>query len=348
MGLDQFPSQPRDAGACCSSGSLLFLALGRCARSWAGEYLPWTNVYGLARTLLAAATALTLLFSRVSTLFRSASGMNEIRQCEGIRHIGLFCLFPTDDLEIARWLAVALLLITASGWRPRFTAIPHWWVSFSLLANAVVLDGGDSVAAVLTLLLLPTALTDPRDWHWQSPRQIPGRFEEIRRVVALVSLTFVRIQVAGIYFHAAIGKFSVDEWMNGTELYYVFTHPLFGAADWLKQFLTPLLRNGAILTTMTYSVLIAEYLLSTGLFVAKKHRSALLVAGICLHLGILVIHGLVTFSLAMFAALLLYLRPIEREFRLPAQFLRLRGRLVDLMILARSRRSSPYSGEPRG
>lgn len=52
--------------------------------------------------------------------------------------IGLACVLPVKNLELARWLAVAILLLVASGWR-RVTGVLHWWVSFSLHANTLVL-----------------------------------------------------------------------------------------------------------------------------------------------------------------------------------------------------------------
>src|SRR5688500_5023921 len=142
--------------------------LGRPARDWAAAVNPWTTVYGLARTLLALGTAGTLIFNEPGLLFRPGSGVLEYPICQSMWDFGLFCQF-SPFLGLARWVAVAVLLVTASGWRPRWTAVPHWYVAFSFQTSAITLDGGDQVAAVLTLLLLPLALTDKRRWHWQRP-----------------------------------------------------------------------------------------------------------------------------------------------------------------------------------
>jgi hypothetical protein len=60
--------------------------------------------------------------------------------------------------------------------------------------------------------------------------------------------------------------------------------------------------------------MLIEYLLSMGLLLPKQSWKTLLIAGVALHTGILLFHGLVSFSIAMFAALILYLRPVEQGF----------------------------------
>lgn len=65
-------------------------------------------------------------------------------------------MVPNDYmyLNIIKWLAIVLLIIIASGWRPRFTGIIHWWICYSLQNSALTLDGGEQVSAVITLLLI--------------------------------------------------------------------------------------------------------------------------------------------------------------------------------------------------
>ena len=293
--------------------------LGRWARGRAEARNPWTNVYGLARTILAGATASTLLATHESVLFHPVAGpAGDPPFCvQYPLRAGLFCLAPSDHLGVARYIAAALLLVVASGWRPRITGLVHWWVSASLQVNAVCVDGGDQATAVLTLLLLPLTLTDSRKWHWQSCSDLPITEALVRRrIIALGGHLLIRLQVAGIYFHAAIAKFAVPEWADGTALYYFFRHPTFGASSWLTPALAVLLGTGVTLSLVTWSVLVFEYFMSTGLVMPPRGRRILLGLGILFHFGIMLIHGLVTFSLAMMAAIVLYLRPLECEFSL--------------------------------
>lgn len=291
--------------------------LGARGQRWARAIDPFTNVYGLARTLIALSTAATLVANRTTTLFVPASGGVQAPLCSGVRGAGLYCLVPGSHLELARWAAVALLLVVASGYRPRLTGVLHWWLAFSLQANALTIDGGDNAAAVLALLLVPVTLTDPRAWHWQkAPAATGTTVDDARRLVALVTLTAVRVQVAGIYFHASIGKFGVEEWTNGTALYYFTQSPIFGASGVVASVMRPVVVSAVGVTLLTWSVLVVEYLLSAALVMPKRAWGVLLALGITLHTGIILIHGLWSFSTVMFGALVLYLRPTERPFAL--------------------------------
>lgn len=295
----------------------ILIKLGRFAWEWAENNCPWTNVYGLARSLLALGTALTFICNETSILFRPASGVPNYPICREIGTIGIFCNFD-PYLETARWVSIVILLVVASGWRPRYTALFHWWISFSLNTSAITLDGGDQVTAVLTFLLLPIALTDSRKWHWESTpsenkSQNTGGLRFIfPRLFALTAWMAIRFQVAIIYFHAATAKLAIDEWVDGTILYYWFTDPVIGLPDWLK-FINPLF-TGPLVSLITWSSLIMEILFFMALVMPKKRWNMVLTAGIFFHVSIGLSMGLISFGFAMVAALLLYLRPLEQEF----------------------------------
>ncbi len=269
---------------------------------------PWTNVYGVARSLLATGTALTLLFNKSDILFRPAAGLPNCPTCLSVTKIGIFCL-ANPHLEVARWASIVILLIVASGWRPRYTALFHWWISFSLQTSAIILDGGDQVTAVLTLFLLPIALTDNRRWHWQ---RAPSNDRPIQSAVALVSLVAIRLEVAIIYFDAAVAKVGVPEWMDGTVLYYWFIHPVFGLPNWMAP-MRPL-ATSPFVAPVTWAVVLLEIALAMALVMPKRAWKFLFVAGIAFHVAISLTMGLITFGISMCAALVLYLRPFECEF----------------------------------
>jgi antimicrobial peptide system SdpB family protein len=144
---------------------------------------------------------------------------------------------------------------------------------------------------------------------------MPPDSAEWRRLVAKSGLSLVRLQVAGIYLHAAAGKFAIEEWADGTALYYWLLHPTLGAPNWLAPLLHSLLLNGSFVSVLTWSIVVLEFFLAAGLLAPKSTRKWLLAAGISLHLGIIVIHGLVSFGTTMVAALILFLRPTEVTFR---------------------------------
>ncbi len=289
--------------------------VGEWAVAWGRREKVFTNVYGLARTILALSTAMTLLANGTGVLFRPGSGQMEYPKCSGSGAIGIFCLVPQSSIEWVRWLAILGLLVVASGYRPRFTGILHWWLSLSLNLNAIVLDGGDAVTAVLTLLLVPLTLADRRKWHWDDDDAPTGTtVDDARRILARTTVLLIRVQVAGIYFHAAAAKFGVDEWSDGTALYYFFGSSFVGPSGVVAGLLKPLLANGTTLALMTWSVIVFEFALAAALVMEKRFRGWFLVAGIAFHVAIAVIHGITSFACAMTAALILYLRPFERPF----------------------------------
>jgi len=273
---------------------------------------PWTNVYGVARSTLAAATLLTLLANRADELFHPlVTDDPGIFDRRGIDGLSLFFL-AHEHLTLAKISAVLILVLVLVGWRPRLMALPHWWVSYSLAASAAVIDGGDLVAATLTLLLVPVCLTDRRVWHWQGIGEggVPAS------VAAQTSLLLVRFQVSVIYLFAAVLKLPSEQWSNGTALYYWWTHPKFGPWGPVR-WVTDLLGATVLVVPITWGVLALELCLALALLAPGRFRERLLPVGLLLHAGIAVVHGMPTFALTMSAALVLYLRPWWRPFEFP-------------------------------
>jgi antimicrobial peptide system SdpB family protein len=227
---------------------------------------------------------------------------------------------PAGHGQAARALSIVVLLAVASGWRPRLTAIPHWYVAWSLLSNASILDGGDQITAVLALLLIPVALTDPRRWHWQpAPEREPGA----GRLVAYAALVLIQLQVAVLYFHASIAKLGVREWADGTAMYYWLRNPTFGVAGWQRPIVDLLTGSPVGVAVLTWSSVTLEFSLATALLLRPAYRRRLLVAGLAFHGLIALAMGLVSFSTAMSGALLLYLLPIGHQIAVPRLRLRL-------------------------
>jgi antimicrobial peptide system SdpB family protein len=279
----------------------------------------WSVLLGAARTILALATGLTLLFSNTQTLFLSNSSLIDKSLCTGIDAANLFCLAPTTNMNLAHALALGILVIVASGWRPRLTGVFHWWVAWSYHQAGTFVDGGDQVIMILTLLLVPVTLTDPRVWHWQ---HIATKDHELERpmakLIALGWLSLIRLQVAVIYFHAATAKFGVPEWLNGTAVYYWFGSSTLGMPTWLHPILDPLLTSALCVLAITWGTMLLEILLVLGLLAETRYRRPLLKLGLIFHAGIAVVFSLSSFMLAMDAALLLYLGDPKLIFKLPS------------------------------
>lgn len=296
--------------------------IGRWARPIM-ERSPWASGLGLARTVLALSTLGTLLATSPASLMAPLADGTVPPTCSDLTRVGLWCVVTAGKGELARWLSVAVLLLVASGWRPRFTGVLHWYVAFSLMANVSILDGGDQVTTVLTLLLVPVTLTDPRRWHWQS---WPSNGVGIGRVIGYTGMVLIQIQVAVIYLHASIAKLGVREWADGTAMFYWLRHPTFGATGWVGSLAEFITDSPVGVAVMTWSSIVLEFALAVALLLRPPLRRYLLAAGIAFHGLIAITMGLISFSTAMTAALLLYLLPIGHQVALPAWALSLWAR----------------------
>lgn len=286
------------------------------------EVSPFTPVLGAARSLLALATLLTILFTPNAQLFfRSVTYPDGVTCDRVFSAISLFCVWRGDAAGVAVAVAVVLLAAVISGYLPAVTAVPHWWVAWSFNMSSPIPDGGDQVSAVLTLLLVPILLMDRRRHHWQLDRGYPSR-RPVAKVIAYTALALCAIQVCVIYFHAAVGKFAVEEWANGTVLWYWFQDPTFAPAEPLRTLMLGVVGSAAGGAVLAYGSLLIELLLAFALVAGPRYRAVMLVAGALFHLGIAVCFGLWSFSTTMLAALLLYLvrpsRPTAAEIVVPA------------------------------
>ena len=291
----------------------MFNKIGRYAIQLSVDNNPWTNVYGLARTILAIAMMMTLAFNDVSIFFRPISGRETFPLCEGA--VSLFCTVPSDltYLNVLRWVCVLVLLIVASGWRPRITAIFHLWIAYSMQVSAVTLDGGEQVNLVMTLLLLPIALTDSRKWHWTKVENnsdaLPNNTIN-QRIIAIVSFHAIRFQIAILYLHSFIAKLFEETWIDGTAVYYFLQDPMVGLPPFLWNIVEPILTSSAVVIP-TWGTLILQMFLFGAFFAPKRHWKYYLMAAMFLHELIAVMLGLISFSMSMSAALILYLIPFE-------------------------------------
>ncbi|MEW2033045.1 sporulation-delaying protein SdpB family protein [Streptomyces roseifaciens] len=294
--------------------------------------LPWGNAYGLARTLLALGTAGTLAFSSSATLFRPVVTLGEYPLCHGMTASGAFCLVPRGQFDLTRWVCVAVLLVVASGWRPRITALPHAYISFSLFSGIAIGDGGDQITWILTLLLALVALGDGRRWHWQTPEDpedsedpavdaVPTRAPRAIRGWALLgtsALTVARLQMAFLYFQASVAKLPHTEWADGSAMYYWANNSSFGFPEWLRPLTDPVVYAPVGVAALTWLPVALELALAAALLMPQRKRWVLLSLGIAFHLGIAVLMGLWSFAFAMWAGLLLLMAPVGHSFPFPA------------------------------
>ncbi|WP_226353061.1 sporulation-delaying protein SdpB family protein [Pseudonocardia sp. ICBG601] len=270
---------------------------------------PFCSALGFGRTLIAIGTTAALMATPIEYLFYVSAARPTGRVCENFAgEISLFCVVPNEWLEPTRWVAVATLLIVASGWRPRYTCLVHWYVSVSFYSSSNVFDGGDQVAAVITLLIIPICLCDGRRWHWNDQPEVVIE-RRLALIAARISLYSIWLQASFIYFHASLSKLAGEEWKNGTAVWYWLSgvESSFSPPNYISDAVRTVLSSAIAVQAATWGTLAIEFGIACCLMARQKIRMLALALGIALHGFIALLMGLPGFSCIMGGLLIMYL-----------------------------------------
>ena len=266
------------------------------------------NTITAVRSLIALSYIFTLLFTSIDDLFpkHHLEKLSASIQGHSIFRLNYFLWF--DNLYVPYAISLILLIIIALGFIPRIMCFIHTWVTYSIFYSMLVVEGGDQICVIMTLLLIPISILDQRLNGW-FPKKI---FSEIKYNFfvynASVSILFIKLQIAILYFNAGVSKFYAPEWSNGTAVYYWFNDVIFGAPKWLaNSFIGYLFTNNISVSIINWSVIILEIFLFASLFYKQKYKYLLFILGFLFHFSIFIVHGLATFSVSMTAALIIYL-----------------------------------------
>lgn len=248
-----------------------------------------------------AQARITLAATPTSTLFYRSTNFPEGVVCSdtATNSIALPCLMQASQQGLMRLLMIGGLLVVLTGYVPRWTGLLHWYVTFSFVATSPVPDGGDHLALVITTLLLPVALVDNRRSAWSDG---PAPFASWW-IVAGSTQAAALVQVMFVYLHAAIAKFGVPEWADGTALWYWSRQQVFGFPDYLRALTDSLFSVGWIVGTATHSVLVIEMFLGLAVFMARRWKALAIILGFLFHFGIAIALGLVSFAFSAFGLL---------------------------------------------
>lgn len=224
---------------------------------------------------------------------------------------GVFAVFHSN-LAIQILFAVLLLACIALivGYQTRVASIVVFIGIMSFeRRNPYVFNTGDSLVRLLAfyLMLAPsgTALSVDSWLRGRDPWEFPDR--------SVWPLRLMQIQLSVVYLFGLWVKLQGTTWNNGTAVSYAIR-----ISD-LSRFPMP--------TFMSHSVLVANVLtfgtLATELSLAvlvwnRRARPWILLAGVCLHLGIDYSIRVGFFSLAMFTLYLSFLSPAWAQARLQA------------------------------
>jgi antimicrobial peptide system SdpB family protein len=265
--------------------------------------------FAVGRSTIALATIVEICFTTSTSLFHPVAGVAG-PHCETIRVVSIYCLGgPSSATGLKHWALIAILAVVASGFRPRFLGLPHAWATFSISDSLTLPDGGDAIALITVLLLIPLCLIDGRRWHWTAPTAV---MSTDFRAIGFVTSWALRLQVAYIYFDSAISKMGVPEWSEGTAFYYIVRDKMFGAAGLFDSFWWWMSKTALGTLSVTWGSIILELVIAICCCAGANWRKLGLWSAIFLHLCIVFACGLVTFSLVMIGVAVLVANPDRR------------------------------------
>jgi hypothetical protein len=173
-------------------------------------------------------------------------------------------------LHACFWVFVAQTVCLLLGVASRLNAVCVfiWLVSFQN-RNVLVLDGEDSVFRLIGFFLILM----PLGQVWAIDALFRPKTAE--RIASGWALRLLQIQMAIIYFSAALLKLQGDPWIDGTALYYVSR-----LDDYFGRFPLPdfLFDAPSAVKLLTWSVIAVEFFVSILVWFRETRLACLLVA----------------------------------------------------------------------
>jgi antimicrobial peptide system SdpB family protein len=279
-------------------------SLSRRALETAERFDPRGTALAVSRTALAVAHLVALSTTSDHALFTYTPPVPTGIDCSGIRSISLWCVAgPTPSgLTTSRIIALVILVAAATGYRPRWTCIPHWYVAYSLGVSMSVPNGGEDAARIATMLLIPICLGDSRVWQWSRPATSP--LSPTWRGSSYAAMVVLRLQVFIIYAEAATSKMLEKDWRDGRAIYSALSNPDFGLPAGLWRHVSPVFGHFAVTAALTWGTIVTEALIAGLVLGPRFARRAALILATALHLGIIVFMGLFSFGVIMIATVL--------------------------------------------
>jgi antimicrobial peptide system SdpB family protein len=252
----------------------------------------------VGRSLIALAQMSVVLFTPDELLFMDPVAT----RCSGIDVLTLWCVAGDGS----RVISIGILLLVASGFGPRWTCIPHWYVTLSIALSIVPVNGGDKIAQIATMLLVPMFLGDGRRWQWVLPSEsMTPRWQG----VAFAALGTLRVQVAIVYVIAILSKLFDRTWREGDVFNMIMNSPSFGPDARIRDFLRPIIEIHGLAPVLTWSVMIIQGAIPVLIFLGRRARLVACALGIAFHVGVIIVLRMPSFGLVMIGLLLIVCAP---------------------------------------
>lgn len=277
--------------------------------------------FSVFRAGIATAQLLYLAFTPFDALMQTVLGTGSTPDCDGLRGVSALCVGGDAVPDGTRIVGIiALLSLVVMGFMPRVMSVVHAWIAISLSIGIALPDGGDSVAAIATIILVFVAFSDNRLWAWKRRAEPLG---PTARGVGFAGVVALRLQVAIVYLNSAFAKFAVEDWANGSAEYYVSRSYMFGASGFVGDALHSVTSNPLLLAAITWGVLLCEIAIGICILLGATGRKVAFVLALLLHTGIILTIGLWSFGMIMISVVGIAAMPTNRQetlSRLPSWF----------------------------
>jgi antimicrobial peptide system SdpB family protein len=248
----------------------------------------------------------TLLLNDFDLLFKPTGVIHSNYPNMYVSKLSFFYILQ-DYLLYAKILSCSILSLVVLGFSPRLTCVFHWWICLSICLSSSIIEGGDQILSNLVFLLIPSYINDNRLNHWNMNTTVVQN-DFIKNLSFCFSI-LITLQISIIYLSASIGKLKVDEWRNGTAIYYWLNNNIFGAPSILVPTVNLITSFGLLTAIASWGTLLLEFLLGISFNWSSKSKQKLFYIAVMFHFLIFVFHGLFTFMITMTATLILFLNP---------------------------------------
>jgi antimicrobial peptide system SdpB family protein len=263
---------------------------------------PYNQNYQFARALIAFAQLINMIFTPYEYYFKNPY------QIVNLQNI-LPNYFLILENNISFIISLILLIWVISGYLPQLSCFFHAYFSFCFFFGSTIVEGGDQISQIITILLIPICVFDKRLFLWKNNKKFNYKSSDFIKLFCNSTFIVIQIQIAVIYLFSGAVKINVDEWKDGSAMYYWFNNINFGANTFNKFLFKSIMDNHFISPFINWSILALEFILFACLFMTDSDRKKMYFPSVIFHLMIGLILGLWSFSLTMIALLTIYLSP---------------------------------------
>ena len=254
------------------------------------------------RVIAGAAILLQYLATYKQRLF--IFGPNGIYPLDATSNRGGFSVYTLSPspafFEVVYHVSIVVAALWFLGWKTRWLT-PVLYVLWTSLHRRLPLfgDGGDNM---MTIVFVYACFADLNAYFAIETREPPrpGLQSDLRRDLSAMfhngAILAFALQIALVYGVAGLTKVQGETWRNGTAIYYAMsgTYRLPGVSE-------AICRHDWVVNLLSYSAVAFQVSFPWFIFLNRYTRILAVAAGMCFHLGIGIVLGLVTFATLMMA-----------------------------------------------